>query len=131
MKQTTKEWLEKANDDIQVIENIIHDDHLTNMVAFHAQQAVEKCLKAVMEEHEMDFVKLHSLEVLYKKIKNAHSLEVDLKMLQTLDQVYISSRYPGDIGLIPSGKPSRAEAATFATFAREFYQQAHTSLSVP
>ena len=51
MKKITKEWLKVANDDLAVIEKIIDDNRLTNMVAFHSQQVVEKSLKAILEEY--------------------------------------------------------------------------------
>ncbi len=36
-----RDWLESAYYDLLVIENIIENSHLTYMVAFHAQQAIE------------------------------------------------------------------------------------------
>jgi len=48
MKETTSEWLSRAKDDLDVIAEIKDKQHLTNMVAFHAQQAIEKSLKAIM-----------------------------------------------------------------------------------
>ena len=39
MKETTHEWLSRAKEDIDVVEEIKNIKHLTNMVAFHAQQA--------------------------------------------------------------------------------------------
>lgn len=59
MKLITKEWLNRAKDDLTVIEEIIDNRHLTNMVAFHAQQTVEKTLKAIIEEFEIGFIKTH------------------------------------------------------------------------
>lgn len=50
MKPVTREWLNRAKDDLDVIDEIIGHQHLTNMVAFHAQQAVEKIFKAIVEE---------------------------------------------------------------------------------
>ena len=47
MKQVTKEWLDRAQDDLYVAEEIIEIEHLTNMVAFHSQQAVEKIFKSI------------------------------------------------------------------------------------
>jgi len=44
MRETTREWLSRAKDDLDVIAEIINKQHLTNMVAFHAQQAIEKSL---------------------------------------------------------------------------------------
>jgi len=53
MKILTKEWLNFAKDDLDVAARILDDEHLTNMVAFHSHQAVEKCFKAVAEEKEI------------------------------------------------------------------------------
>ncbi len=54
MKSLTKAWINAAKDDLDVINRIIEDVHLSHIVAFHAQQSVEKCFKAVMEEHNVD-----------------------------------------------------------------------------
>ncbi|MCI5119641.1 MAG: HEPN domain-containing protein [Candidatus Electrothrix sp. AUS4] len=67
MKLITREWLDRAKDDLAVIEEIIDNPALTNMAAFHAQQAVEKTLKAVIEEYEIAFVRTHKLEFLLKR----------------------------------------------------------------
>ena len=40
-KQAT-EWLKAAQDDLDSISYIIEAQHLTNVVAFHSQQAIEK-----------------------------------------------------------------------------------------
>ena len=62
MKPITEEWLSKANEDLDVGREIIGKEHLTNMVAFHSQQAVEKTLKAVIEECDAPFLKTHNLQ---------------------------------------------------------------------
>ncbi len=69
MKSLTEAWLTAAKNDMDVIGRIIADDHLTHIVAFHAQQAVEKCFKALMEEHAVDARKIHSLVTLYAKVE--------------------------------------------------------------
>jgi HEPN domain-containing protein len=69
------------------------------MVAFHSQQAVEKSLKAIVEEFEIGFVKIHNLERLLGMVRKQISLDVDLDIIKRLDEVYISTRYPGDLGL--------------------------------
>jgi len=61
MKMISKEWLKASNDDILIIEQIINIEHLTHMVAFHSQQAIEKSLKALIEEYEIDIPKIHKL----------------------------------------------------------------------
>jgi HEPN domain-containing protein len=50
MKPITEEWLDRAREDLDVALEIISREHLTNMVAFHSQQAVEKVLKGIIEE---------------------------------------------------------------------------------
>lgn len=55
MKLVTKEWLDFALTDLKNCEKIVEDKFLTNIVAFHSQQAIEKCLKAVIEEYEIEF----------------------------------------------------------------------------
>jgi len=46
MKNTTTEWLTAADDDLSAMKLIITDTGLTHIVAFHAQQAIEKTLKS-------------------------------------------------------------------------------------
>ena len=52
MKPSTQEWLSRAKDDLDVAEKIQDCPHLTNMVAFHAQQAIEKSFKAEFGRNE-------------------------------------------------------------------------------
>lgn len=42
MKAITSEWLARALDDLLAAEVLLTQPELTNMVAFHAQQTVEK-----------------------------------------------------------------------------------------
>ena len=37
MKLISEEWLKKAQEDLDVVGEIISKEHLTNMVAFHSQ----------------------------------------------------------------------------------------------
>ena len=121
MKEMTNEWFKAAKDDLDTIEEIIKEEHLTNIVAFHAQQAVEKCFKAILEEHEIEIVKIHKLETLLGKLEDHIQFEIDLQLIKRLDEVYIEARYPVDIGLLPSGKPSIEEANEFYKFARNIF----------
>jgi HEPN domain-containing protein len=128
MKLITEEWLRRARDDLDVAKEIIVKEHLTNMVAFHSQQAVEKSLKAIVEEFEIGFVKIHNLERLLGMIRNHMNLDVDLNIIKKLDEVYISTRYPGDLGLLPSGKPTIQDAKELLDFADALYRNVKKSL---
>ena len=44
MKAITREWLARAEDDLAAARLLLAQEDLTNVVAFHAQQAVEKTL---------------------------------------------------------------------------------------
>jgi HEPN domain-containing protein len=128
MKLITKEWLDRAREDLDVAMEIITLEHLTNMVAFHSQQAVEKTLKGIIEEFEIDFVKTHNLERLIGIVSKQMKVEADLNLIKRLDEVYISMRYPSDLGLLPYGKPSIQDAKELYDFADEFYHDVRKSL---
>ncbi|XCN73829.1 MAG: HEPN domain-containing protein [Candidatus Electrothrix aestuarii] len=128
MKLITREWLDRAKDDLAVIEEIIDNHALTNMVAFHAQQAVEKTLKAVIEEYEIAFVRTHKLEFLLEKTKAHLNFPVDMQSIRRLDEVYTEARYPSELGLLPYGKPSEDDARTMQEFARNLHENVESVL---
>ncbi len=113
MKQLTKEWLKAAGDDLIAIESLIDNPILTNIVAFHSQQAIEKSMKAVIEEFDIDFIRTHSIQTLFLKIENIISFSVNELIISELDRLYLDSRYPGDFGLMPYGKPTLEEAEMY------------------
>mgnify|MGYP001371865132 CR=1 FL=1 len=65
MKVLTQEWLKASRDDLEVIQEILEREDLTHIVAFHAEQCVEKAFKAVLEEKCMEIPKIHNLVTLY------------------------------------------------------------------
>jgi HEPN domain-containing protein len=118
MKSLTEAWLVAARNDLDVIERIIEDSHLSHIVAFHAQQAVEKCFKALMEEHEVDAQKVHGLVTLHAKIEFfLDGTTLDRRMMKILDSLYIDARYPGELGLLSEGLPTKEDADSFQSFA--------------
>ena len=121
MNPITEEWFDRAKEDLDVALEIISKEHLTNMVAFHSQQAVEKTLKGIIEEYEIGFVKTHNLELLLGMVLKQMSLDLDLNIIKRLDEVYISTRYPGDLGLLPSGRPTIQDAKELFDFADALY----------
>ena len=124
MKITTTQWLDFAKADLLTCESIINNNLLTNIVAFHAQQAVEKCFKAISEENGLNLPRTHDLTRLFSKLADNISFDIDLTLLQELDTVYTSSRYPSDLGLMPDGTPSKEIAEQFYEFANNIYNKA-------
>jgi HEPN domain-containing protein len=123
MKAITGEWLKSADSDLILISKIIREENLSHLAAFHAQQAIEKSFKAVIEEFEIGQFKTHSLENLYEKVKDIISLTFKTDLLILLDQLYIDARYPGDMGLLPEGKPSLVDVQEFYELGLELYDK--------
>ena len=113
MKQLTREWLNAAEDDLTAIENLLDNPVLTNIVAFHSQQAIEKSIKAIIEEFGIAFIKTHSLQTLLIKIEEVIQISFNELIISELDRLYIDARYPGDMGLMPHGKPTLEEAKIY------------------
>jgi len=116
------EWLKSANDDLALIKEIIDKDNFTNIAAFHSQQAVEKTLKALLEYHNSSIPRKHDLLFLKESVRDFIEITND-DILDTLNKLYIDSRYPGDLGLMPEGKPRIEDIEKFYNYAAELYQQ--------
>jgi HEPN domain-containing protein len=123
MKVTTHEWLTFAQKDLVNCERILDDAFLTNIVAFHAQQAIEKSLKAIIEEYELGFIRTHDLIRLSAIVRPHITFDLDEDMIATINEVYIDSRYPGEFGVLPHGNPTREDAERFYRFAQNVFDQ--------
>ena len=121
MKAITQNWLNYAKADLLNCEHIIKDVFLTNIVAFHSQQTVEKCFKAIIEENGIRLKRIHNLVKLYEITEKYINFTVDEYHLVILDRIYTSSRYPGDTGLLPDGNPNIQEAQKMYEFAKQIY----------
>ena len=56
------EWMAKADNDLRSAEYLLKmEDCPTDTVCFHAQQCVEKCLKALLVSQGTEFQKTHDL----------------------------------------------------------------------
>ena len=71
-----KNWLYRANEDIAVIDNLFKTDpeFYASTICFHAQQAVEKYLKAFLVHHNIDFPRTHDLDFLLLEGKKVDSV---------------------------------------------------------
>jgi HEPN domain-containing protein len=119
MKKQTEAWIKFAEKDMLTISKIIDNDNLTNVVTFHCQQAIEKYFKAFILENEKPLVKIHNLLTLYGVIKEIINLDIDEDLLSTVNDIYLESRYPGEIGLLDNGSmPSIEQANQFFIFAK-------------
>jgi len=129
MKRQTEYWLKAAQDDLIVIREIIRNDSLTNMVAFHSQQAIEKALKAVLEEKENHVPRMHNIITLKAMIDRYVTLNFNQEIFDQINELYIDSRYPTDLGLLPDGKPSKEIAEEFFNITTNIFDQITEYLS--
>jgi len=110
MRRETEEWLRIAYEEYQSA-SILIKEGLYRMVCYHAQQTVEKMLKAILTEHEVDFSRTHNLLDL-KNATSALGYHVDLT---DEDAAFLSSiyraRYPAILGFLPGGDPVSQDAA--------------------
>jgi len=115
-----RKWLLKAAGDLRVAENelqVSSGDMVTEAICFHAQQAVEKCLKAYLITRSVEFGKTHNLEFLLELcIKEDPGFqEIDVG---NLSFYAVEARYPDEFYI-----PSLDEAQEYVGIAgrvREF-----------
>ena len=77
----------------------------TSSICFHAQQAVEKYLKAFLVYHDVDFPRTHDVDFLMEECQRLdhQSFEIDLK---SLTEFGVAVRYPDDF-FIPGIKETK------------------------
>jgi HEPN domain-containing protein len=129
MKPVTEAWLVKAGEDLEAIRSLRGNPQLGGVVAFHAQQCVEKRLKAVAEERLGTTPRVHDLRRLWQVVASQFPEVLDVDLLRELTDIYTDSRYPGDLGLMPSGRPTEADAARFEQFAEHVHATVLSMLS--
>lgn len=131
MNDAAQSWIEHARRDLLTAEKLKSEEYLANISLFHSQQAVEKIFKAAMEEYKMNVPRIHSIltlkERLPEEIKN--SIIVDDDELNLIDDVYIDSRYPNELGLLPDGFPTSEQAEKVYNIAENIFNQVHQILS--
>ena len=128
MRSQAKAWLDSARDDLRVVEQIIGQDELTHMAAFHCQQAIEKSFKAVLEEYEQSVEKIHDLITLHSQTEKYLNLKIESDLLNQLNRHYIDARYPSDLGLLPGGKPPKELSKKMYRLARRICETIEQSM---
>jgi HEPN domain-containing protein len=97
-----EEWLAYAESDLKLAKlGEENEDILEEQICFHAQQAVEKGLKAVLLFCKMDFPLTHDIEELLDILSEAKILlPQDIIDAGILTPYAIETRYPGYWGEI-------------------------------
>jgi len=111
-------WLARAADDLRLAELALSaDPPVVWASAFHAQQAAEKALKALLTIHQIEYRKSHSIDYLAEICLEAEpGLEQLREAATRLTDFAVGPRYP-----LPEGDPTRDEAEEALAIARRVY----------
>jgi HEPN domain-containing protein len=92
-----KNWLYRANEDIAVIDSLFKTDPIfyTSTICFHAEQAVEKFLKAFLVYHNVDFPRTHDVDFLLLECRKINPDDFDVELGSLVD-FGVDIRYPDD-----------------------------------
>jgi len=117
--ELVRQWLDKAASDLRTAEHTLGlgEDCPYDTVCFHAQQCVEKCLKAVLTREQIPFTKTHDLEELRLLLPPSLALPAGVEDLARLTPYATNVRYPG-----PWSCPDRDEAEWAVEVARRVAQ---------
>ena len=93
-----RQWVERAEEDLSAAERLLVGEEycLGSTVCFHAQQCVEKYLKAFLTSAQIEFPKMHSIVELMALLPAAARPQLGAEEQQRLTNYATVTRYPGD-----------------------------------
>ena len=108
--EVVRGWVEKAENDLRTAVHILKMEQRcpTDTVCFHAQQCVEKYIKAVLVLDGTDFPRTHDIEQLVSFLPRGILDTWALREQRTLTQYATTTRYPGDYEPIAMAEAKRA-----------------------
>ena len=99
MNGTVREWMDKAEGDFRTARREFQapDEPNYDAVCFHAQQSIEKLIKAVLIHNDVVPPRIHNLEHLHELLlKVCPTVTLDIEELRLLTNVGMATRYPGE-----------------------------------
>lgn len=114
------EWVLKAEEDLRAASHLLKAGKQcpTSAVAFHAQQCVEKYLKAVLVMQSLAFPKTHDVEKLIGLLPLDVAISLPVAEQRILSVYGTVTRYPGDYEPV-SMKDARKAVSTARRIKRE------------
>jgi HEPN domain-containing protein len=97
-REAVRQWLVKAQSDWDTVEILVESKRCpTDTVCFHCQQFVEKLLKAILTQNDVEAPKTHDLRRL---IQLAQPFAPELSLLADISDELtvhgVETRYPGE-----------------------------------
>ncbi|MGR3311312.1 MAG: HEPN domain-containing protein, partial [Candidatus Brocadiales bacterium] len=92
------EWFEKGKRDLETARLLLAENHYTDIIAMHIQQAVEKYLKGYLLYHGWRLEKTHDIEkLIVDSMRYADVFEPYLEFARKITAYFKASRYPLDM----------------------------------
>ncbi|MFB3880253.1 MAG: HEPN domain-containing protein [Armatimonadota bacterium] len=115
-KGIVRQWLAKAEEDVEASGTLLSaEPPLLYASCFHAQQAAEKYIKALLAWHQVEFPKTHEIEQLLDLLTPVDAgVARSVTAAAALTSYAVDTRYPGDLP-----DPTFAEARRALELARE------------
>ena len=105
-------WLDRAGTDLEAARTLARSGAQPWVVGFHAQQAIEKALKAVLVREQIRFPRTHDLERLSGLVPGDWHLDLPLDRLARVSEFGAETRYPvEDWNDVPAATTAEVDAA--------------------
>jgi HEPN domain-containing protein len=119
-RRLARDWLAKAATDLLVCEQLLGQGAVfSEAIAFHAQQAAEKSLKALLVVRQVEFPKTHDIERLLDLVAVGDGPLADaLADVAGLTPYGVEYRYPGEYAPVPADA-----AVTCVSMARKVHDE--------
>lgn len=89
-------WIDNARADLALASIPLPPGVTYEQLSFHAQQAAEKALKAVLLKCRVDFPFIHNLQALIDLLPSELFLPPELVCAVDLNPYAVTTRYPGE-----------------------------------
>jgi HEPN domain-containing protein len=90
------DWLRRAHSDLVLAGITLPRGVLYNELCFHAQQAAEKSIKAVLVHYGVEFKRVHDIDYLMTQLPAEVSVPPEAEEVVSLTSYAVMFRYPGD-----------------------------------
>lgn len=119
MIESYQDWLTRAKQDLRAAEVLLPEE-IWNLVCFHSQQSVEKCLKGlIVRRGHVTPPREHTIDKLYIELPNEWFGDMTAD-LDYMSKFYTNTRYPNAVaGELPDHPVGAKDAERALNIARE------------
>jgi len=110
-----QKWMQNARADMAIARIELPPGGMYEQLCFHAQQAAEKSIKAVLLFLNIEFTFTHNLQMLLDLVPSHISIPNDVKCTIELNAYAVLARYPGELEPVTESDYDRAVAIAETT----------------